>query len=103
MSAIGMALGSFIDEPELIQVVVNLLLFVLVTMAPVFTFTPMSALPLPLQLLGYCLPPTYAADAIRHILSGNIGPAFYTDLLVLIGMTGLSFVILSRWLRWRLK
>jgi ABC-2 type transport system permease protein len=101
MSAIGMALGSLIDDPELTQVVVNLLLFILVTMAPVFT--PISALPWPLQILGYCFPPTYAADAIRHILSNEFGVAFYTDLIVLIAMTSISFVILIRWLQWRLR
>ncbi len=101
MSAAGMALGSLLDELELIQIIVNLLLFVLITMAPVFT--PVDALPVPLQLLGYCLPPTYAADAMRHILNGEITPAFYNDLAVLALMAGISFVILSRWLRWRLK
>jgi ABC-2 type transport system permease protein len=101
MSAVGMALGSLIEELELVQIIVNLLLFVLVTMAPVFT--PIEALPVPLQILGYCLPPTYAADAMRHILNGEINAAFYADLVILAGMAGISFIILSRWLRWRLR
>ncbi len=101
MSSIGMALGSFINSLEMIQIVVNMLLFMLVMAAPVFI--PVQALPLPLQILGYLLPPTYAADALRHALTGDIGTAFYTDIAVLSVMIIISFYILNRWLRWRLK
>lgn len=101
MCSIGMALGSFINSLEMIQIIVNLLLFMLVMAAPVFI--PMQALPLPLQILGYLLPPTYAADALRHALNGTIGTAFYVDLVVLIAMIIASFYVLNRWLRWRLK
>jgi ABC-2 type transport system permease protein len=101
MCAIGMALGSFISSLEMIQIIVNLLLFMLVMAAPVFI--PMQALPVPLQILGYLLPPTYAADALRHALSGTIGTAFYIDLMILIAMIVASFYILNRWLRWQLK
>ena len=100
MCSIGMALGSFINSLEMIQIIVNLLLFMLVMAAPVFI--PMQALPLPLQILGYLLPPTYAADALRHALNGTIGTAFYIDLVILIAMIIASFYVLNRWLRWRL-
>lgn len=101
MCSIGMALGSFINSLEMIQIVVNMLLFMLVMAAPVFI--PMQALPLPLQIVGYLLPPTYAADALRHVLNGTIGIAFYTDIAVLIGMIIASFYLMNRWLRWQLK
>ena len=101
LSALGMALGSLIDNFELITVVTNVLLFLLLLATPVFI--PAAALPLPLRVLGYLLPPSYAADALRHALGGTIGRAFFVDLAVLALMTVASFGILSRWLRWRWK
>lgn len=100
LSAIGMALGSLIHSLEMVQIIVNLLLFVLIMAAPVFI--PWQSLPLPLQLFAYILPPSYAADALRHVLSGAIDTAFYIDVLVLSGLTLISFVILNRWLNWRI-
>jgi len=99
LSAIGMALGSIVNSLEMIQIIVNLLLFVLIMAAPVFI--PWQSLPIPLKLLGYLLPPSYAADALRHVLSGTIDVGFYIDIAVLSLMTLISFVILNRWLNWR--
>lgn len=99
LSAIGMALGSIVNSLEMIQIIVNLLLFILIMAAPVFI--PWQSLPLPLKLLGYLLPPSYAADALRHVLSGTIDVSFYIDIAVLSLMTLVSFVILNRWLNWR--
>ncbi|MBC7813958.1 MAG: ABC transporter permease [Burkholderiales bacterium] len=99
LSSIGMALGALVDNVEVIQVVSNVLLFVLIMAAPVFI--PYDALPLPLQLASYLFPPTYAAAALRLALSGNIGPEFYGHIAVLLAMTVVSFAILNRWIRWR--
>jgi ABC-2 type transport system permease protein len=99
LSAIGMALGSIVNSLEMIQIIVNLLLFILIMAAPIFI--PWQSLPIPLKLLGYLLPPSYAADALRHVLSGTIDVGFYIDIAVLSLMTLISFVILNRWLNWR--
>lgn len=101
LASVGMAFGTLINSLELIQIIVNILLFVLVMAAPVFI--PMQALPLPLQILGYLLPPTYAADALRQALGGTIGPTFYVDVAALVLMTAASLYILNRWLRWQIK
>lgn len=101
LSAIGMVLGSLINSLELVSVITNVLIFVLLMGAPVFI--PVESLPLPMQIIGYLLPPTYAADALRHALDGSTGTAFYLDLAALVIMTLLSFYALARWLRWRLK
>ncbi len=101
LSAIGIALGSLIDSVELIAVIANVLIFLLLMAAPVFI--PIEALPLPLQILGYLLPPTYVADALRHALDGTIGTAFYFDVAMLIALTVVSLYIVARFLRWRLK
>ncbi len=100
LSSIGMALGSLINSLEMIQIIVNLLLFILIMAAPVFI--PWQSLPLPLRLLGYILPPSYAADALRRVISGTIDITFYIDIVVLIVMTLVSFIILNRWLNWRI-
>jgi ABC-2 type transport system permease protein len=101
LSAIGMVLGSMINSLELVAVITNVLIFVLLMGAPVFI--PVESLPLPMQIIGYMLPPTYAADALRHALDGSTGTAFYLDLAALLAMTLISFYALARWLRWRLK
>jgi len=100
LSAIGMAIGSLVNSLEMIQIIVNLLLFVLIMAAPVFI--PWQTLPAPLQWLAFVLPPSYAADALRHSLAGTIDAAFYLDLAVLVVMTLISFVILNRWPNWRI-
>jgi len=100
LSVIGMALGSLINSLEMIQIIVNLLLFILIMAAPVFI--PWQSLPIPLKLLGYFLPPSYAADALRRVLSGMIDASFYLDIAILSLMTLVSFVILNRWLNWRI-
>jgi ABC-2 type transport system permease protein len=73
---------------------------VLLMAAPVFI--PIEALPWPLQLLGYALPPTYAADALRLVLVGTISTRFYLDIAMLLAMTVGGLAVLSRWLRWRI-
>lgn len=98
LSAMGMLLGTMVENLEILQMIANLLLFTLVMAAPVFT--PMDALPLPLQVVGLVLPPTYAAAALRAILSGTIDAAFYLDLGILGGMTLVGFFAVKRWLRW---
>jgi ABC-2 type transport system permease protein len=101
LSALGMALGLILDSLETIQLVANLLVFLLVMAAPVFI--PMHSLPLPLQVVGLILPPTYAAAALRMALSGTITGEFFLYLAILAGMLPVSFWLLSRWLTWRVK
>ncbi|MEU2156434.1 ATP-binding cassette domain-containing protein [Streptomyces sp. NPDC019396] len=100
LSAIGLAIGTLIDSMELIVVITNLLIFVLLLAAPVLI--PPDSLPLPLRVLGYLLPPTYAADALRHTLSGDLGAAFTLDIAVLAAMTVFGLAGAARWIRWRL-
>lgn len=99
-SSLGMVLGMWLDNVELILVVVNLLLFVLIMATPVF-IAP-HALPQPLQVFSFALPPTYAAAALRSILSGILDTAFYLNVAVLIGLMLLSLIWLERRGRWQL-
>ncbi len=101
LTSLGVALGSFIREYDLIVMLGNLLLLIVTLASPVFT--PKDDLPLPLQILGAILPPTYAADALRRALAGNITADFYFDLFILVLMTLVSLYIVNRFLRWRIE
>ncbi|MDC0708187.1 ABC transporter ATP-binding protein/permease [Stigmatella sp. ncwal1] len=98
-SGVGMMLGSAIRDLDLLVVITNALISVLLLAAPVFI--PEEALPSPLRAMGFLLPPTYAADALRRALDGAVDLRFAVDLAVLAAMTLVSFAGLSRWMRWR--
>ncbi|GHH42747.1 ABC transporter ATP-binding protein/permease [Lentzea cavernae] len=100
LSAVGLAIGTVVESMDVIVVITNLLIFVLLLAAPVLI--PPESLPLPLRLIGYLLPPTYAAEALRHALSGDLGGMFLVDVSVLLGMTVLGLAATSRWIRWRI-
>ncbi|WP_208723016.1 ABC transporter ATP-binding protein/permease [Corallococcus llansteffanensis] len=101
LASLGVTLGTAIKSVDLIVMVTNALVFVLLMAAPVFI--PEAALPVPLRMLGYAIPPTYAADALRHALGGTIGPRFYLDIAVLSVMAAGGLWAMSRWLRWYVK
>jgi ABC-2 type transport system permease protein len=100
LSAVGLAIGTVVQSMDVIVVITNLLIFVLLLAAPVLI--PPESLPLPLRLIGYLLPPTYAAEALRYALSGDLGGMFLVDVAVLLGMTVLGLAATSRWIRWRI-
>lgn len=83
----------------MIILVSNLVLFAVLLAAPVMI--PVSSLPLPLQALGYLMPPTYAADALRRALTGQIDARFYADIGVLVAVTAGSLRWISSKLSWR--
>ncbi|HJZ47449.1 MAG TPA: ABC transporter permease, partial [Roseiflexaceae bacterium] len=99
LAAIGMAIGTLLSNLELIVLVTNILLLVLLMGAPVFI--PLAALPLPLRMLSYLLPPSYAADALRLALDGTITGPFFVDITMLVIFTIASLSVLGRRLRWR--
>ncbi|MER7402195.1 ATP-binding cassette domain-containing protein [Streptomyces sp. NPDC000070] len=99
LSAIGLAIGTLVRSMDLLLVIVNLMIFVLLLVAPVLI--PIESLPLPLQVFGYLLPPTYAAESLRLALVGDFGATFLFDITVLTAMTAAGLVGASRWIRWR--
>ncbi|MFH8241787.1 ATP-binding cassette domain-containing protein [Streptomyces sp. NPDC018321] len=99
LSAIGLAIGTLVRSMDLLLVIVNLMIFVLLLVAPVLI--PIESLPVPLQVFGYLLPPTYAAEALRLALVGDLGSAFLLNIAVLTAMTAAGLAGASRWIRWR--
>ncbi|MEO3814905.1 ATP-binding cassette domain-containing protein [Sphaerisporangium sp. B11E5] len=100
MASLGMMIGSLFARVDVIAIVTNILVFALLLIAPVMI--PSDALPAPLRAVGWLLPPTYAADALRRSMAGDLGLALTTDLVVLAGMALLGLTVSARWLRWRL-
>ncbi|NEC83043.1 ABC transporter permease, partial [Streptomyces sp. SID7958] len=99
LSAIGLAIGTLVRSMDLLLVIVNLMIFVLLLVAPVLI--PIESLPVPLQVFGYLLPPTYAAESLRLALMGDFGTAFLLNIAALSAMTAVGLAGANRWLRWR--
>ena len=98
MSGLGVTAGLLTSKVEIVQLLANILMFIVLLAAPVFI--PNDSLPAPLRVLGTILPPTYAASALRHILAGTMGPAFYVDAGILAFLTIASFFALEKLLEW---
>jgi ABC-2 type transport system permease protein len=97
LASMGMALGVLVENLEILHMITNILMFVLVMATPMFI--PIEALPLPLQIFGYLMPPTYAAEALRDALQGSIATSFFMNLGILFSMAIVGFVLINRWLR----
>jgi ABC-2 type transport system permease protein len=100
LASVGMALGTVIRRDELVGLIANALIFLLLLASPVFI--PLHLLPAPLQIMSYFLPPTYAAEAFRLCLSGQINEVFFTDILILSLFALAGFLLTNRYLRWRI-
>lgn len=100
LASIGLALGVLVSDPDLTGQLGNLLLILLLLASPLFI--PSANLLLPFQIIGYLLPPTYAADALRLALTSDFNAGFYLDLGMLTILMLASFVLINRFLHWRL-
>lgn len=99
-SAVGMVLGLYIENLELLQVITNLILFMVILVTPVFT--SIEALPDFLRPVAYGMPTTYAAAALRAALTGRLDEGFYLQMGMLALLTLIGFALLKRGLRWQL-
>jgi ABC-2 type transport system permease protein len=97
LSGIGLALGTLLRSLELIVMTTNLTVYVLLMVSPVFI--PAQALPAPLRLLGYLLPPSYAAEALRSAMKGEFTLRFFVDIAVLSAMAIFSVAVSTRYFR----
>jgi ABC-2 type transport system permease protein len=100
LASIGLALGVLVSDPDLTGQLGNLLLILLLLASPLFI--PSANLLLPFQIIGYLLPPTYAADALRLALTSDFSAGFYLDLGMLTILMLASFVLINQFLHWRL-
>ncbi|MBM4437136.1 MAG: ABC transporter permease [Actinobacteria bacterium] len=96
---LGAAIGLGVSNEQVLHMLANLSIIFVMFGAPVMI--PADLLPGALQVAGYFLPPTYAANAFRGAVFGASVTTYWVDLLVLAGFGVLSFIIVTTALRWR--
>ena len=101
LSGLGALIGVLAPNQQVAGVITNLALVVVMFLSPVLA--PASALPGVLQLTARLLPPTYAADALRQTLAGQVNAGVGLDLAVLLAFTVGSLYLVSAKLDWRLR
>ncbi len=79
--------------------IANIVTIVIGFLSPLFI--PLYKFPLPLRILSQTLPLTYAADAFRFVLSGQIGAGLIVDVCVLFAYTVASIFLVQIKLDWR--
>lgn len=95
----GLVIGVAIRSLNIIQLVVNALLFIILLASPIFM--PVESLPAPLQVISYAMPMTYASAALRDAISGTFGSAFYLNTSVVLVTTFGALIFLTRYWKWR--
>ncbi len=101
MSGVGAAIGIVSPNQYIASFITQVAQVVVIFAAPILM--PVSSLPLPLQITGYLLPPTYAADALRRALIGATDGTFLLDIGILALCGVASLVLTARGLKWRLS
>jgi ABC-2 type transport system permease protein len=99
LAGIGAAIGILIRDFRVVATISQLTFIVVMFASPVLI--PLDSLPAVLRVVAYALPPTYAADGLRHALAADFGGRVFVDLAVLAGCAALSLTAVARGLRWR--
>ncbi|GIO42585.1 MULTISPECIES: ABC transporter permease [Paenibacillus] len=98
---IGILLGFWSPTFQFTNMLCQALMMVISFLSPVMV--TMEQLPLPLQWLAYVLPTTYAADAMRTILTAGWTPGVMQDCLVMLVYTLISLFAVHRLIGWRVS
>lgn len=96
---LGLVIGVWIKSLNLIQLIVNALLFVILLASPIFM--PLESLPLPLQITSFFMPMTYASSALRDAIVGDFGSGFYLNMAIVILTAVIALIFLTRYWKWR--
>jgi ABC-2 type transport system permease protein len=99
LAGVGAAIGLLIRDFRVVATLSQLSLIVVMFASPVLI--PLDALPAALQWASYALPPTYAADGLRHSLSADLDARFMLDTAVLTACATASLAAAGRWMSWR--
>lgn len=99
LSGLGATVGITAPNQQVAGVIANVFMVMVMFLSPVFV--PLSRLPGVLQVTSRLLPPTYAADALRQTLSGNLNRAVFLDLAVLAAFSIVSLYVVTARLDWR--
>lgn len=99
LSGLGAIIGVLAPNSQIANVIANLVLVVVMFLSPVLI--PVSALPGILQVTARLLPPTYAADALRQTLAGQVTGSVGVDIVVMILFSAASIYLVTAKLDWR--
>jgi ABC-2 type transport system permease protein len=92
-------LGSYAPNGQAATMIANIVTLVIGFLSPLFI--PLYKFPLPLRILAQLLPLTYAADAFRLALVGQIDMHLAIDALILVAYTMVSLFLVQIRLDWR--
>lgn len=100
LSGVGGAMGLALPS-QIVPILASVTLFGILFAAPVLI--PFTRFPLFLGWIGLLLPPTYAADALRGTLAGANTFPLPLDIGMLLLSTLLSFWLIVRGVKWKLR
>jgi ABC-2 type transport system permease protein len=101
LSGIGALIGIYSTNANWANIIVRVVFPILVFAAPVMI--PMQNLPMILRYISVVLPTTYIANAFRAALSGNLGPAFWLDMGIILLYTVVTLYFVARRFDWRVS
>ena len=101
LSGIGAALGILSPSAQLVNILAQVIGIFVLFAAPVMI--PLESLPPLMRWLGLLMPPTYAADALRRVVTGVNDARLALDIAVLALSAVVSLAAITRGLRWRLR
>lgn len=97
--SLGMLVGTVSKSVESAAVVGNLVTFPMMFLSG--TFFPVSTMSPTLQVVAHALPLFYVIDGLNSVmLYGNYTSAF-TDIVVLVGISVVTFALAVRFFKWR--
>jgi ABC-2 type transport system permease protein len=99
LSAVGAFVGVAAPNFDTANTITGILQFLFMGCGPILI--PADRLPDFLNVIGHLLPSTYAADAMRHALSGSFDTAFLLDMVFLVVFDFLAMFFVARRMEWR--
>lgn len=101
IAGLGALLGYSVPDTSAATIASNLLVMLVTFLSPIMM--PASALPLPLHIISWAIPSTYAADAFRSVMAGQVGSNLIVD-IVFLALSSVVLLSLAQWrLRWRTR
>lgn len=99
IAGLGALIGYSIPDSSVATIISNLLVLLVAFLSPIVI--PADALPLPLRIISWAMPSTYAADAFRSVMAGRPGSNLIVD-IVFLALSSVILLSLAQWrLRWR--
>ncbi|HWQ15945.1 MAG TPA: ABC transporter permease [Roseiflexaceae bacterium] len=99
LAGMGAFLGAYAKDGQTANVIGNALIAFFTFLSPLMI--PAELMPAPLRVVALFVPTTYAADAFRAALAGEVGPRILLDALALAGFSAAFLWLVQRKLDWR--